>query len=96
VQSALGLDRGILAIWVGELAVADDVVEDDQAAGPGVREGPGEVVRAVDLVGIDEGEVEGTGALGLQLWQQLEGGADPQIDEIAEAGGGDVLAGDVG
>ena len=66
VQTTLGLDRRLLVGRVGEPAVADDVVADNQAAGPRVLEGPGEVLGAVDLVGIDEGQVEGAGALLLQ------------------------------
>jgi len=34
VEAALGGDRGVVAVGVGEAAVADDVVGDDQAAWP--------------------------------------------------------------
>ena len=96
MEAALSLDRRVVVGRVGEPAVADDVVADDQAAGPGVLEGPGEVLGAVDLVGVDEGQVEGAGALPLQPRQQVQSGSDPQVDDVAEAGGGDVPGGDLG
>src|SRR6187551_465955 len=55
-----------------------------------MRQRPGEVVRGVDLVGVDEGEVEGPGPLGLEPRQLLQRRPDPYLDYVAEAGRGDA------
>ena len=97
VQAALGLrSPGRRCRAVGEGAAADDVVGDDQAAGAGAVERPGEVVGRVDLVGVDEDEVERTGALLLEGRQRLQGRADPELDQLAEPGPLDVRARDLG
>jgi hypothetical protein len=66
VQAALDLGLPILALEVREGAGADNVVGDDQASRPGV---PGEVARAVLLVGVGESEVEGADPSGVQAGQ---------------------------
>src|ERR1044072_8875358 len=48
VGLALGFGGGIRVLGVGQRAVPDDVVGDDQGTGPRVLERPGEVVRGID------------------------------------------------
>jgi hypothetical protein len=50
---------GSVLVGVGDFAVADDVVDDDQGAFAGELERPFEVGGVVGLVGVDEDEVEG-------------------------------------
>jgi hypothetical protein len=78
---------------VGEAAVTNDVVGDDQPAGADVVEGPGEVVGGVDLVGVDEDEVEGR--LPLQRRQRLQGRSDPDLDPLPHSRPLDAPAGDL-
>ena len=68
----------------------------DQAAGAGAVEGPGEVGRGVDLVGVDEDEVEGAAAFRGEEGEGLERGADAQVDQIGDPGAFDVGPGDLG
>jgi hypothetical protein len=96
VEAALGWDRRVVAVRVDELAETDDVVADDQAAGAGMVEGPGEILGRVGLVGVDEGQVEGAGALRVELGKLVEGWADAQVDEVADPGTVDVPARDLG
>jgi hypothetical protein len=96
VQPTLGWDCRIVAVGVREPAEADDVVADDQAAGAGALERPDEVIGRVNLVGIDEGQVEGADTLGLELGKLVESGPDAQIDELAKAGPLDVAFRDIG
>ena len=93
MQAALGDCCGIVAVPLGEGAAADDVVGDDQSPGPGVIQGPGEVLGGVDLVGVDENEVERPRRLRIELGQGLERRADPQVAEVGEPGLGEVLSG---
>ena len=67
MQAPGSLDGGIVAVGVDHRAVADDVVGDDQAAGTGQLERPGEVVGRVLLVGVDEDQIERLAALGGEL-----------------------------
>ena len=96
VQAALGDGGGIVAARLGQRPIADDIVGDDQGAGPGVIQGPGEVLGGIHLVGVDEDEVEGPRPLRLEIRQGLERRSDAELDEVGEPGLGDVLAGDLG
>ena len=96
VEAPLGLGRRVIAVPLGQGAAADHVVGDDQGARAGAVDGPGEVVGGVDLVGVDEGEVEGADALALQGRQGLQGGADADLDAVADAGAVDAAASDLG
>lgn len=96
METALGGDRGIVVACVNETTVADDVVGDDQAARASVLEGPAEVRRSVDLVGVDEDQVKGTGFLGVEPGKLIERRSEPDLGDVAEPGPLDVLLGDLG
>src|SRR4051812_29282368 len=74
-------------------ATAHDVVPDDEAADAGQPGGPVEVLRVRRLVRVDEDEVEG---LPGQRGQGVQGPADADLDDVLQAGAGEVGAGDVG
>ena len=59
-------------------------------------ERPGEVVRSVVLVGVDEDQIERLTALGGELRERVERRSDAQLDDVGEAGIGDVRARDLG
>ena len=44
----------------------------------------------MDLVGVDEGEVERTDSFGTELRKLVQGRADPDLDDLAQTGGGDA------
>src|SRR4051794_3671296 len=54
VQATHALDAGILAGGVDDFAIADDVVDDDNAAWARKFQRPGEIVRVAGLVRIDK------------------------------------------
>ena len=95
IEAAHALDEpvavlGVVGGGVEDRAVADDVVADDQRAGPREPQRPFEVARVVLLVGVDEDQVERTRALGVQLGQGLQRRSDPQLDLLCTAGARDV------
>ena len=87
---------GFAGALQGEAAVADDVVGDDQSARPGPLQRPGEVGRRVLLVGVDEDQVVGPGALVRQPRQRLQRRPDADLDQLPHPGRVDALAGDLG
>ena len=89
LEEAAGADdAGVAAGGVGDRAVADHVVADDDRAGAGEAQRPGEIVGVAALVGVDEDEVEGA----VEGGQRVEGRAGDQLDPVGEAGAGDVRA----
>ena len=88
VEAAHALDDtaavlGVVGAGVEDRPVADDVVADDQRAGPREPQRPVEVVRIVLLVGVDEDQVERAHALRMQLGQRLQRRTDPQLDQLS-------------
>jgi hypothetical protein len=90
VEAALGGDRGVIVVGVDEAAIADDVVGDDQTAGARVLERPSKVVGSVNLVGVDEGEVEGTDPIRLELGELVQRRSNPHFNCLAKARRGDA------
>lgn len=86
-------DAGVGGVFVGYGAGAGDVVDEDEGAGVGEFEGPGEVVGGGFFVRVDEDEVEGADVFGEELGEGFDGGADADGD-VFEVGGCDVFAGD--
>jgi hypothetical protein len=95
-EGACADNAGIGVVGVEDLAVADDVVADDDGAGMGEFEGPLEVGGVVGFVGVEEDEVEGGFVVGVQAGEGFECGANALIDEMGEAGVVDVGGGDTG
>ena len=58
VHSTDALDGGIGTWRVDHGAVADDVVDDDEAAGAGEFQRPSEIIRKARFVGVDEDQVK--------------------------------------
>src|SRR4051812_7685347 len=54
VETAYPLDPGVIAVGIDHLPLADDVIDDDQAAAARQLHRPGEVFRGAHLVGVDE------------------------------------------
>ena len=95
-EPADALGVGVGGVGVDDVAVADDVVGEDEGAGAGELEGRGEVFRVAGFVGVDEDEVEGRGVLGVELGEGRECGAEAELDGVGEAGVGDVGEGYLG
>lgn len=60
-------DARVGGICLEDVAFANDVIADDDGAGAGEADGPLEVDRVVGFIGVEEDEVEGGCAFGLQL-----------------------------
>lgn len=95
VEAALSRYRRVIVPDIGEAAIADYVVGDDQAPGSCVLERPGEVGGGVDLVGIDEGQIEGAHPLAVETRKLIERGALPNLNDLAQPGCSDVLLRDL-
>ena len=85
-----------LARGVDHLALAHDVVDDDQAAAAGQPQRPGEVVGGARLVGVDEDQVERPAPSAASCGSVSSARPDAQLDDAGQAGAGDVGAGDLG
>jgi hypothetical protein len=83
-------DGRVVAGGVGHRSAAYDVVGDDQASRAGEVERPAQVLGVAALVGVDEDEVERTGALSRERRQRVEAGADANLDDVGESGPDEV------
>src|SRR5439155_5490160 len=57
IEATDASDAVVVALRIDDLAVADDIVDDDHAAWARELQRPGEVVRYVLLVGVNENEI---------------------------------------
>src|SRR5580765_7392217 len=89
-HSACSLDGRIGAGGVGDRAVANHVVDNDEGARPGKLDGPLEIAGIVWLVGVNEDEIERTEPLLLNDWEPVECGADTNFHAVGKTGALDV------
>ena len=81
---------------VEDVAVADDVVADDDGAGTGEFDGPVEVVCVVLLVRVEKDEIERSDIFCEKAIQRVECGSDAEVYEGSQAGAFDVACGYAG
>src|SRR5208282_2230654 len=72
VEAADALDVGVFACGVDYAAIADYVVRDNQASGPGELQSPIEIFGHGVLVGVDEDEVERAARFRGDLWKRIQ------------------------
>ena len=86
IEATDASDAVVVALRIDDLAVADDIVDDDHAAWARELQRPGEIVRYVLLVGVNENEIEGSGPLGGELRQCVKRLAESQVDHLGQTG----------
>lgn len=97
VEGADGLGVEVDIFGIGNAATPEDVIDDDEATGPGEEEATLVVAVEVFLVGVDEKEVEGVGVAVFE--QGIEGlpcGCDVDLDFAFEPGFAPVAQGGLG
>src|SRR5262245_53159426 len=89
------LHFGISRMIVDDLAVAHDVVHDDEPPRTGQPNRPVEVLHVSWLVRVDEDEIERSRAFGFNGRQSVLSGAETQVDAIVQTGPVEVPPGHV-
>src|SRR5690606_2057072 len=95
-HSTNALHRLITRGGIGDGAVADDVVGEDERTGPAEADRDFEVVRIADLVGIDEDEIERGDGVGFEPAKDFESGAEVEADAFEDSGAAEVRARNLG
>mmetsp|Transcript_9991 Transcript_9991/g.40505 ORF Transcript_9991/g.40505 Transcript_9991/m.40505 type:complete len:220 (+) Transcript_9991:251-910(+) len=88
-EGAHALDARVVGVRVDDLAVAHDVVDDDERARPAEAQRLVEVGDVALLVGVDEGEIEG---LVSERRERGDGVPRAHVDDVPQARGVDVRA----
>lgn len=92
MQSTGAADAWVAAASIDDLAVSHHVVEDDQASATCKLENPGQLVRIVGLVGIDENQVERPELLLGKPSQTFECRPNPDLNTVGHPCPSEVAA----